>query len=165
MVDPVVQQIVEKLYGDSEPHPIITHTERYSDTINLIHMSDESVLFGCTWPKCDYVATEMNSIPRHYRKHSGQAAQRRRAQRRPRTAAVTNEVLEAALALLDMVQDLVDKLDAFDAEFSDMRKQIAEHNIEVENWRQLVEANNDKAQRYDRIKHLLQGVDDDGTAP
>ena len=136
------------------PNPIIVNTERISDTTNMLTFSNDEVLFGCTWPKCNYVVDTRESVPRHYRTHSGQAAQRRRADRRPRSAVVVNEVLESALALLDMVQDLVDRLDAFDAEFADMRKQIAEHAIITEDLRRQVETNRIKAERYDLIMQM-----------
>src|SRR5678815_3342413 len=125
----------------SDTRPVVIETVRLSDTTNELKMSNDTTLYGCTWPKCNYVVETQNSVPRHYRQHSGQAAQRRRAERRPRSAVVVNEVLESALALLDMVQDLVDRLDAFDAEFADMRKQIAEHAIETEGLRLEVETN------------------------
>lgn len=135
--------------------PVVTETVRLSDTTNALMMSNDTTLYGCTWPKCNYVVETRESVPRHYRQHSGQAAQRRRAERRPRSAVVVNEVLEAALALLDMVQDLVDKLDSFDAEFTDMRRQIAEHAITVEGLRMQAEVNREKAEAYDRLRQLL----------
>jgi len=138
-----------KQYG-----PIIIETTRLSDTTNALSMSNDTTLYGCTWPKCNYVVETRESVPRHYKTHSGQAAQKRRADRRPRSAVVVNEVLESALALLDMVQDLVDKLDAFDAEFADMRKQIAENAIITEDLRQQVETNRIKAERYDLIMQM-----------
>jgi hypothetical protein len=52
------------------------------------------------------------------------------------------------------VQDLVDRLDAFDAEFADMRKQIAEHAIVTEGLRLEVETNRVKAERYDLIMQM-----------
>ena len=143
----------------SDTRPIIVNTERISDTTNMLTFSNDEVLFGCTWPKCNYVVDTRESVPRHYKTHSGQAAQKRRADRRPRSAVVVNEVLESALALLDMVQDLVDRLDAFDAEFADMRKQIAEHAIETEGLRLEVETNRIKAERYDMFIQMMEEAD------
>ncbi len=143
----------------SDTRPVVIETVRLSDTTNELKMSNDTTLYGCTWPKCNYVVETQNSVPRHYRQHSGQAAQRRRAERRPRSAVVVNEVLESALALLDMVQDLVDRLDAFDAEFADMRKQIAEHAIETEGLRLEVETNRVKAERYDMFIKMMEEAD------
>ena len=143
----------------SESRPVVTETIRLSDTTNALSMSNDTTLYGCTWPKCNYVVETRESVPRHYKTHSGQAAQKRRADRRPRSAVVVNEVLESALALLDMVQDLVDRLDAFDAEFADMRKQIAEHAIETEGLRLEVETNRIKAERYDMFIQMMEEAD------
>ena len=76
----------------SDGQPIIINTERISDTTNMLTFSNDEVLFGCTWPKCNYVVDTRESVPRHYKTHSGQAAQKRRADRRPRSAVVVNEV-------------------------------------------------------------------------
>jgi hypothetical protein len=115
-------------------------------------------MWGCSWPKCNFVSPLKESVPSHYKHHSGQAAQRRRAQQRPRSAVVTNEVLEAALALLDMVQELVDKLGAFDDEFTAMRRQLDEHAIDTEGLREQAETNRWKADQYDRLVALLGGT-------
>jgi len=143
----------------SDTRPVVIETVRLSDTTNELKMSNDTTLYGCTWPKCNYVVETRESVPRHYKTHSGQAAQKRRADRRPRSAVVVNEVLESALALLDMVQDLVDRLDAFDAEFADMRKQIAEHAIETEGLRLEVETNRIKAERYDMFIQMMEEAD------
>jgi hypothetical protein len=135
--------------------PVIITTERYSDTLNLLHMSDGTQLWGCTWPKCNFVSGNKDSIPSHYKHHVGQAAQRRRAQARPRSAVVSNEVLEAALALLDMTQELVDKLGAFDDEFTAMKHTIDEHAIVTEGLRQQIETNRVKAERYDLMVQMM----------
>jgi len=139
----------------SDNQPIIINTERISDTTNMLTFSNDEVLFGCTWPKCNYVVDTRESVPRHYKTHSGQAAQKRRADRRPRSAVVVNEVLESALALLDMVQDLVDRLDAFDAEFAGLRRQVAEDAIQLQDLRVQADANREKAQAYDKLRALL----------
>jgi len=131
--------------------PIVTTTERYSDTINLLHMSDGTQLWGCTWPRCNFVSGNKESIPSHYKQHVGVAAQRRRAQARPRGAQVSNEVLETALAMLDMTQLLVDKLAAFDDEYTATRKQVDDMAISIEDLRLQVEANRLKADRYDDL--------------
>ena len=138
--------------------PIITTTERYSDSINLLHMSDGTQLWGCTWPKCNYTSTMKDSIPGHYKHHVGAAAQRRRAVARPRGAAVSNEVLESALALLDMTQELVDKLAAFDDEFTATRKQVDDMAIDIEGLRQQIETNRIKAESYDNIMNMLRSA-------
>lgn len=135
--------------------PIIINTERYSDTINLHHMSDDTFLYGCTWPKCNFVSANKDSVPSHYKHHVGQAAQRRRSQQRPRSAVVSNEVLEAALALLDMTQELIDKLAAFDDEFTAMKHTVEEHAIETEGLRLQIEVNRVKAQRYDLMVQMM----------
>ena len=139
----------------SESRPVVTETIRLSDTTNALSMSNDTTLYGCTWPKCNYVVETRESVPRHYKTHSGQAAQKRRADRRPRSAVVVNEVLESALALLDMVQDLVDRLDAFDAEFAGLRRQVAEDAIQLQDLRVQVDANREKAEAYDKLRALL----------
>jgi hypothetical protein len=135
--------------------PIITTTERYSDTLNLLHMSDGTQLWGCTWPKCNFVSGNKDSIPSHYKHHVGQAAQRRRAIARPRGAQVSNEVLETALALLDMTQMLVDKLAAFDDEYTAIRKQVDDMAIDIEGLRLQIETNRVKAGRYDLMVQMM----------
>jgi hypothetical protein len=135
--------------------PIIVRTERLTETTNLHHMSDDSLLYSCKWPSCQFVSTNKDSIPSHYKTHVGQAAQRRRAQARPRSAVAANEVLEAALALLDMTQDLVNKLAAFDDEYTAMKHVVDEHAIETEGLRLQIETNRRKAERLDSLVELL----------
>jgi hypothetical protein len=129
--------------------PVIISTERLTDTTNWHTMSDGSHLYSCKWPGCQFVSTNKDSIPSHYKQHVGQAAQRRRAQTRPRGATISNEVLEAALAALDMTQLLVDKLGAFDDEFSALKAELAESAIVIEGLRMEIETNRIKAERYD----------------
>jgi hypothetical protein len=57
--------------------------------------------------------------------------------------------LEAALAALDMTQLLVDKLGAFDDEFSALKAELAESAIVIEGLRMEIETNRIKAERYD----------------
>jgi len=57
--------------------------------------------------------------------------------------------------LLDMVQDLVDRLDAFDAEFAGLRRQVAEDAIQLQDLRVQADANREKAQAYDKLRALL----------
>jgi len=135
--------------------PIIVRTERLTDTTNLHHMSDDSLLYGCKWPSCQFTSTNKDSIPSHYKHHVGQAAQRRRAQVRPRSAVVANEVLEAALALLDMTQELVNKLASFDDEYTAMKHVVDEHAIETEGLRLQIETNRVKAGRYDLMVQFM----------
>ena len=138
--------------------PVIISTERLTDTTNLHHMSDDSMLYSCKWPGCQFVSTNKDSIPSHYKQHVGQAAQRRRGQQRPRSAVISNEVLESALALLDMTQALVDKLGAFDDEFTALKRDLAESAIEQEGLRQQIESNRWKADQYDQLVALLGGT-------
>jgi hypothetical protein len=135
--------------------PVLIKTERHSDTTNFLYMSDDSTLFGCTWPGCNYVSPNMGSIPSHYKTHVGQAAQRRRAQRRPRSAEVTNELLEAALATLDMVQILVDRVDSFDAEYTNMARLLEEARVTIEELTQGDEDLRRKAAAYDSIQEAI----------
>lgn len=142
--------------------PIITSTEHYSDTTNLHHMSDETQLFGCRWPGCHFVSENAGSVPSHYRAHTGRAAQKRRAKRRPHHAEIQNEVLEAALALLDRAQDLIDKLDSFDAEHTSVRRQLAEAKIKLEEYREreeelavVTDEVREKAAKYDALMVVL----------
>jgi RNase P protein component len=137
------------------PNLVIINTERISDSTLAHEMSDESILFGCTWPGCQYKSPNRDSIPTHYKTHVGQAAQRRRAKRRPRSAEVTNEVIEAALAALDMVQLLVDKVDAFDDEYHDLARKLEDARTRVEELEQQLEEWRDKAQRFDRISEAI----------
>lgn len=138
--------------------PIIKSTNRHSDTTNVLNMSDDSTLFGCTWPGCNYVSPNMGSIPSHYKTHVGQAAQRRRAQRRPRSAEVTNALLEAALATLDMVQLLVDRVDSFDAEYTNMARLLEEARITIEELRVGDDDLHRKAAAYDAIQEAIRSA-------
>jgi hypothetical protein len=145
--------------------PVLISTEHYSDTTNLLHMSDESILFGCRWPGCNFVSGNAQSVPSHYRAHTGKAAQKRRSKRRPHHGQIQNEVLEAALALLDRATDLVDKLDSFDAEFTKTRRELAEAHIKIEEYREreeLAEELTDdvraKAQKYDALVEMLRNA-------
>jgi len=135
--------------------PIITKTEHHSDTTNVLHMSDDTMLFGCNWPGCNYVSPNMGSIPSHYKTHVGQAAQRRRAQRRPRSAEVTNALLEAALATLDMAQILVDRVDSFDAEYTNMARLLQDALTTIEELRLGDEELQRKAYAYDSIQEAI----------
>ena len=137
------------------PSPIIVETERISDSTLTHTMSDESILFGCTWPGCQYKSPNRDSIPTHYKTHVGQAAQRRRAKRRPRSAEITNEVIEAALAALDMVQMLVDKVDAFDAEYHEVARRLEDAKARIEELEMQLEEWRDKADRFDRISEAI----------
>ena len=145
--------------------PILVNTEHYSDTTNLLHMSDESILFGCRWPGCNFVSGNAQSVPSHYRAHTGKAAQKRRSKRRPHHGQIQNEVLEAALALLDRASDLVDKLDSFDAEFTKTRHELDEAKIKIEEYREreeLAEEITDdiraKAMKYDVLVEMLRNA-------
>lgn len=143
--------------------PVLINTAHYSDTTNMLHFSDESVMFGCRWPGCNFVSGNAQSVPSHYRAHTGRAAQKRRAKRRPHHAEIQNEVLEAALALLDRAQELVDKLDAFDAEHTNVRRQLAESKIKLEEYRERDEEAAlvsdevlEKARKYDALMAVIQ---------
>jgi hypothetical protein len=142
--------------------PVLISTEHYSDTTNMLHMSDESVIFGCRWPGCNFVSGNAQSVPSHYRAHTGRAAQKRRAKRRPHHAEIHNEVLEAALSLFDRVQDLIDKLDAFDAEHTSVRRQLDAAKVKIEEYREREELASeitddirDKAAKYDALMVVL----------
>jgi len=137
------------------PSPIIVETERISDSTLTHTMSDESILFGCTWPGCQYKSPNRDSIPTHYKTHVGQAAQRRRAKRRPRSAEITNEVIEAALAALDMVQMLVDKVDAFDAEYHEVARRLEDAKARIEELEMGNEERDRKALAYDAIETAI----------
>lgn len=145
--------------------PVLISTEHYSDTTNLMHMSDESVLFGCRWPGCHFVSENAQSVPSHYRAHTGKAAQRRRSKRRPHHGQIQNEVLEAALALLDRATDLIDKLDSFDAEFTKVRHELTEAQIKIEEYREREELTEEltddiraKATKYDALVEMLRNA-------
>lgn len=145
--------------------PLLISTEHYSDTTNLMHMSDEGILFGCRWPGCNFVSENAQSVPSHYRAHTGKAAQKRRSKRRPHHGQIQNEVLEAALALLDRATDLIDKLDSFDAEFTKVRRELAEAQIRIEEYREREELTEEltddiraKAQKYDVLVEMLRNA-------
>lgn len=145
-------------------NPVITNREHYSDTTDIAYMSDDTEMFMCRWPGCNFSSENVQSVPSHYRAHTGQAAQRRRSKRRPHHGEIQNEVLEAALALLDRAGDLIDKLDAFDAEFAKVRRELAEANIKVEEYREREEQIVDrideiraKADKYDVLMETLRG--------
>lgn len=98
----------------------------YSPAVLRLEMSNGSELFGCAWPGCGFVATAPSSIGSHHRAHTGRAAQRRRARRRPKVdMPSTDNVLTAALALLDRAQDLVDALDSWDSEYESVKEKAA----------------------------------------
>ena len=67
-------------------------------------------------------------------------------------------MLETALALLDLTQLLVDKLGAFDDEFTEQRRQLDDFKIETEGLRQQIETNRWKADQYDQLVALLGGT-------
>lgn len=145
-------------------NPVIIGREHYSDTTDMAHMSDESELFLCRWPGCNFSSENAQSVPSHYRAHTGRAAQERRSKRRPRHGEIQNEVLEAALSLLDRATDLIDKLDSFDAEFTKTRRDLAEANIKLEEYREQIEQTVDnldelidKARKYDRLLEIFRG--------
>lgn len=145
--------------------PVLISTEHYSDTTNMLHMSDDTVMFGCRWPGCNFVSGNAQSVPSHYRAHTGRAAQKRRAKRRPHHAEIHNEVLEAALSLFDRVQDLIDKLDAFDAEHTSVRRQLNEAQIKVEEYREreelaseITDEIREKARKYDVLMEAIRGT-------
>jgi len=140
--------------------PIITDTQRISDSTNAHTMSDESIMFGCTWPGCHFTSINRDSVPTHYKAHVGEAAQRRRSKRRPRAAEATNDVAEAALSLMDMAQLLLDRVDAFDAEYSRVRRELAEAQVTIEELRQGDEELRRKANAYD----VIQGAIRDATS-
>jgi len=145
--------------------PVLINTEHYSDTTNMMTMSDESVMFGCRWPGCNFASENAQSVPSHYRAHTGRAAQKRRGKRRPHHAEIQNEVLEAAFALLDRANDLVDRLDAFDAQYTNARKQLAEAQIKLEEYREreelaeeITDEIRDKARKYDVLMEAIRGT-------
>lgn len=142
----------------SEPAPavpVIKDSERISDSTWAHHMTNDTIMFGCSWPGCNYTSENRDSIPTHYKTHVGQAAQRRRAQRRPRSAEITNDVVEAALASLDMVQLLVDRVDAFEAEHMALVRELDEAKVTIEELRQEDEELRRKAASYDRIQQAI----------
>ena len=106
----------------SEPH--VVSRKPYSPAVIELTMSDGGTLYGCSWPGCNFAATEkVNSISSHHKSHTGQAAQRRRARRRPKAETpTTNNILEAAFALLDRAQELVDALDSWDSDFEAIKQ-------------------------------------------
>lgn len=134
--------------------PVITESVRVSESVYELHMSNDTILFGCAWPGCHYVSENPKSIPSHYKTHSGKAAQRRRGKYRPRSDFVTNDIATAALALLDMVQQLVSRIDSFDAEYREMQAALIEQG---EDRVELIR----KAEAYDRIMAAVKGVADD----
>lgn len=145
--------------------PVVINTMHYSDTTDLLQMSDDTEMFKCRWPGCNFVSGNAQSVPSHYRAHTGKAAQKRRAKRRPHHGEIQNEVLEAALALLDRAAELVDKLDSFDAEFTKVRRELAESAIKLEEYREreeLAEEITDeiraKAMKYDALMEVLRNA-------
>lgn len=102
----------------TDPH--VVETKPYSAAVVEHKMSNDTVLYGCSWPGCHYSAESPGSIGSHYKSHSGGAAQRRRARQRPRTAS-TGEIVDTALALLDLTQALLDKVDAWEAEHQSVK--------------------------------------------
>ena len=145
--------------------PVVINTMHYSDTTDLMQFSDDTEMFKCRWPGCNFVSGNAGSVPSHYRAHTGKAAQKRRAKRRPHHAEIHNEVLEAALALLDRSTELVDKLDSFDAEFTKVRRELAEAQIKLEEYREreelqaeLTDEIRDKARKYDVLIEAMRNA-------
>ena len=109
------------------PRPVIVKTEAFSPSISKLVMSDNTTLYGCTWPGCQVVAPKPGSIGAHYKAHSGKAAQRRRGERRPRTAN-TSHLQEQLLALMDQVHNLIDEVDSYEAEWEAIRHKAAQYD-------------------------------------
>ena len=103
----------------TDPH--ILERKPYSDSVVELKMSDGTTFFGCSWPDCHFTAPSVSSIGSHYKTHSGKAAQRRRAARRPKSTASTSSIETKALALVDMAQAMLDEIDAWEAEHESYR--------------------------------------------
>jgi len=118
------------------PRPVVIKREEFSPAIQKLIMSDNSVMYGCSWPNCQVVAPKPNSVGAHHKVHTGKAAQRRRGERHPMVG--DTEWKKELLDLLDQVQTLVNKVDAYEeqreAEIADLRH---------------------RAEMYDAIKGLL----------
>jgi hypothetical protein len=115
--------------------PVVIKTEEYSPSIKKMIMSDNSTMYGCTWPACNFAAEAVGSVGSHFKLHSGQAAQRRRGERKPRTNKAPSELQRRLLAVLDEIHDLINEVDAWEASNKETAK---------------------KAEAYDAIKGLLE---------
>lgn len=105
------------------PKPVITKTETYSKAVNVRIMSNGDKLFVCSWPGCNFTSLAASSVSSHYRRHSGQAARRRRGEgNQPLTNIGGPEVKRLARAAIDAIQELLDGLDAYEDEAGDLRR-------------------------------------------
>jgi uncharacterized protein YlxW (UPF0749 family) len=114
------------------PRPVIIKTEDFSPSVHKLVMSDNTTMYGCTWPGCKVTASKPASVGAHFKVHSGKAAQRRRGEVKPRVH--TNQLQEKLLALQDQVQSLLDEVSSYEDEWKLVRE---------------------KADLYDAIKGLL----------
>lgn len=114
------------------PRPVVTERVSFSPAIDTLVMSDGTTLYGCSWPGCQVVAPKFNSVGAHHKVHTGKAAQRRRAERKPTTSDIP--LLTKLMALGDMVQEIINEWDAYEEDRADERR---------------------RAEMYDAIKGLL----------
>jgi len=101
------------------PRPIVLEREFFSPAIQKLIMSDGSTMYGCSWPNCQVVAPKPNSVGAHHKIHTGKAAQRRRAERHPVVS--SNDWQKKLAALADLVQELVNEMDAYEEDIADVR--------------------------------------------
>ena len=116
------------------PRPVVTERVSFSPAIDTLIMSDGTTLYGCSWPGCQMVAPRFNSVGAHHKVHTGKAAQRRRAERKPKQDG-GDSLLTKLIALGDMVQDIIDEWDAYEEGRADEKR---------------------RAEMYDAIRGLLE---------
>ena len=98
--------------------PVLKERKRHSDAVDVLMFDDDSIMHGCTWPGCAFVAESMSSVTSHYKVHSGKAAQRRRGERRVKGIDAHDRVIDLTLSILDQAKELLDALDALEDEIS-----------------------------------------------
>jgi hypothetical protein len=101
----------------SDPDPTILNTEPYSPAVMKRVWDNGSEDYICSWPGCEYIAETVTSIGAHYKSHSGSAARRRRGER-PSVGGDFDEMVTLVFAAIDLLNTLVDKLAAMEADYA-----------------------------------------------
>ena len=119
--------------------PVITGRSKYSDSTDILAMSDGSTLYACSWPGCSFSAPTALSVPAHFKAHTGKAAQRRRGERRIKGTDAFERLTEILVAINDHSKDGMDLLDAVADELRALQELVDQHREKADRWDQLVE--------------------------
>lgn len=124
---------------DKDEHrPIIAGRTKLSDTTDQLNMSDGSVMYACRWPGCRWSGQNRESIPAHYKSHSGKAAQRRRGERRIKADESLDNLLDVLVSINDRSKDGMDLIDAMTDRVLDLTKQVEAYKAKAEKWDRLM---------------------------